>query len=154
MLARDMYIALSRKWISIAKRSLYAYFVFRARSHPRRPSVFDRLGSWLLALAAITLLSYQPLDSVGHVAAEAYEAGNHSMIVRLGAAFDVLDDTLDHAPDRNHATTAQQQVIVGLPCCAKAEAMAFVAEAGAWAIADFILPPNQILSELFRPPRG
>lgn len=128
--------------------------MFRARSHPRRPGVFDRLGVWLLALAAITLLSYQPLDSVGHVAAEAYEAGNHSMIVRLGAAFDVLDDTLDHAPDRDHAPTAQQQVIVGLPCCAKAEAMTFVAEAGTWIISHFALPPNQILSELFRPPRG
>lgn len=128
-------------------------FVFRTRSHLRRPGLFDRLGSWVLALAAITLLSYQPLDSVGHVAAEAYEAGNHSMIVRLGAAFDVLDDTLDHVPDRDHAPTAQQQVIVGLPCCAKGEAIAFIAVTSNWAVAQFFLPPNQILLELFRPPR-
>lgn len=132
----------------------YADFVFRARSSFRRSGLFDRLGSWMLVLAAVTLLSYQPLDSLGHVAAEAYEAGNHSLAVRAIAAFDVLDDTLDHAPDRDHASAAQQQVIVGLPCCAKAEAMLFVVAAKTWAVTHFVLPPNPILSELFRPPQG
>lgn len=135
-------------------RSLYVEFVFRARNPFRRSGLLDRIGSWMLAVAAVTLLSYQPLDSVGHVAAEAFEAGNHSMLVRAVAAFDVLDDSLDHAPDRDHNPTAQQQVIVGLPCCAKPEAVAFAVAASTWVVSPFALPPNLVLSELFRPPRA
>lgn len=108
----------------------------------------------MLALAALTLLLYQPLDAVGHVASEAFEAGNHSLVVRVAAAFDVLDDSLDHAPDRDHAPTVQQQIIVGLPSLAKNEPALFVVPASAWGIVDFVLPPNHILSELFRPPRA
>ncbi|MFM5904668.1 MAG: hypothetical protein ACKORF_00985 [Micrococcales bacterium] len=128
--------------------------MFNARSTLRRSGLFDRLGLWMLALAAITLLSYQPLDSLGHVAAEALEAGNNSLVLRAVAAFDVLDDTLDHTADRDHSPVAQQQVIIGLPCCAKAEAMVFVVAVNTWAVAHFVLPPNLILSELFRPPQG
>ncbi len=108
----------------------------------------------MLALAAVTLLSYQPLDSIGHVAAEAREAGNHSLIVRTLAAFDVLDDTLDHGPDRDHAPTTQQLVIVGLPCCTKGEAAEFAITARTWVVSHFVLPPNLIVTELFRPPRA
>lgn len=108
----------------------------------------------MLALAALTLFLYQPLDAVGHMASEAAEAGNHSLVVRMVAAFDVLDDSLDHAPDRDHTPTVQQQVIIGLPCLAKAESALFVVLAGAWTVLDFVLPPNHILSELFRPPRA
>lgn len=105
-------------------------------------------------LAALTLFLYQPLDAVGHVATEAYESGNHSLVVRMVAAFDVLDDSLDHAPDRDHTTTVQQQVIVGLPALAKAEPVLFVILADKWRMIDFVLPPNNILAELFRPPRA
>ncbi|NML96086.1 hypothetical protein [Novosphingobium olei] len=88
------------------------------------------------------------------MASQAVEAGNHSLVVRVVAAFDVLDDSLDHAPDRDHTPTVQQQVIVGLPCLAKTEQVLFVALGGAWTVLDFVLPSNRILSELFRPPRA
>lgn len=126
----------------------------RAQPFRRRIGLFDRLDRWLLVFAAVALFLYQPLDAVGHVASKAYEAGNHGLLVRAVAAFDVLDDSLDHGPGRDHVPTVQQQqIIAGLPSTAMAEPVAFVAMAGTWTVIDFFLPPNLLLSELFRPPR-
>lgn len=107
----------------------------------------------MLVLAAATLFLYQPLDALGHQASQAYKAGNHSLTIRAIASFDVLEDMLDHGPDRNHASASQQQIVAGLPCCSKAEPVLSAVLSTVWTVADFMLPPNQILSGLFRPPR-
>ena len=119
----------------------------------RRP--FAHFRGWVLAITAAIFLIYQPLDSIGHVAADAYEAGNHSLLVRVASAFDVLDDSLDHMPGRGHIGVAQPQiqVIASLPVSLNTD-IPFARVSGcSWCLFDSHFARNHILSGFFRPPR-
>lgn len=107
-----------------------------------------------MLFAVLILFVYQPLDAAGHFASKAYQAGDHSLAVRAVAAFDVLGDSLDHDPASGKAPAAQQQIVVGLPCSLACAPLPFVAAHAAWTMLAFVLPPNQIVLELFRPPRA
>lgn len=105
-------------------------------------------------IAMLIFLIYQPLDAAGHLASEVREGGNNSVILRAISAFDVLDDSLDGAPDRDHLPAVQQQTLTALPSWSPVElAVLVLAVPTSWPISSAFLLPNQILSELFRPPR-
>ncbi len=55
-----------------------------------------RLARTLIAYLAVMLAFGRPLDDLAHVAGLEIEAGNSSPIVAFIAAFDVIDDPMDH----------------------------------------------------------
>ena len=107
----------------------------------------------LLALALAIFCIYQPLDAAADMASQLYNAGDHNLSVRSLAAFDTIDDGLDHIVHSNGHAAHAQIPLVGLPC-AISEALPIPAPAKTlWfpAICRPLL--NRAQSPPFYPPR-
>lgn len=68
-----------------------------------------------MALLAMLLAFGPPMDAAAHVAAQAVAAGDNSPVMTFVAAFDVLDDVLDHLPGDNPNKPAQIVITMAIP---------------------------------------
>ena len=111
--------------------------------------------SWALFALATLILSVGPsLDALGGAARAAVQAGETSTVVRLVAAFDVIDDVLDHLPGKDGGEAQQQQHVVppvGIeiaPAATPLKAADF-----SWSLPAIALLASRPYEPLDRPPR-
>ena len=118
-------------------------------SSPLRPFAWA-----LFALAALIISIGPSLDALGGAAQTAVEAGETSMVVRLVAAFDVVDDVLDHVPGKSGGEPQQQQHVVAPTGIEIAPAATPLAPADfSWSPPDIRTLASRPPERLDRPPR-
>lgn len=107
-----------------------------------------------MALIAMLLAFGPPLDTAAHVASQAVEAGDSSPILKFVAAFDVLDDALDHLPGDGPGKPAQIVITMAMPTPVLASFAIVHEEPVEHGLTTPELFASQTLPPLDRPPRA
>lgn len=106
------------------------------------------------AVAAFILSLGPSVDAGAGVANAAVEAGASSSALKLIAAFDVIDDTLDHLPGKSGEPQQQQLMApISSPMTVVAVAMRSAEDCG-WASPGVAALASCVPDRLDRPPRA
>lgn len=106
-------------------------------------------------LVAAVMLTFAPsLDAAAFVAKQDSQSGHQTRIERILSACDVVDDSLDHFPDRNRPAVDHQVSLVALPCAERPPMSCIAPQRSRWAISQSLTLPDQTTSGMFRPPRA
>lgn len=115
-----------------------------------------KIAAQLMFACAALVLTFGPtVDAVAGAARMAVEAGHAGGFLKALAAFDVIDDTLDHLPGKLVGEAQQQHLAVPLPPPVVADAGApSAAPARGWALRPAKPLASRPSESLERPPRA